>query len=141
MFLFFVVIIVFVIIFIVVAAEGVGVEDADKAVFESSLSEVDDESEFEVRSAEGRAECVAIGSGHIVVVGFDVEEEAVFDEEVSADSTDDFFVELDFDFVVNGVCDFFDGEFFDKRFLVDLERVSWPKFFVNFDRATDEAAR
>lgn len=135
----FVVVFVLAVIALVVLAECVWVEDADEPVLESALSEVDDESEFEVRGAECCAECVAVSSGDIVVFRDDIEEESFFDEEVGADGADDFFVELDIDFVVGGVRDFFDFEFFNECFFVDLDRVTRSEFFVHFDRASDQA--
>jgi len=75
-----------------------------------------------------------------VVVGDDVEEESFFDEEIGPDGPDDFFVKLDIDFVFCCVGNFFDFEFFDECFAVDVEGVSRAEFFVDFDRAADEAA-
>ena len=103
------------------------------------MSEVDDESEFEVRGAEGGAERVAVASGDIVVFCDDIEEESFFDEEVGADGADDFFVELDIDFMVGGVRDFFDFELFDQCLLVDFDRVTRAEFFMDFDGASDQA--
>lgn len=58
--LFFVVAIFVVVVLVVVLAERVWIEDADEAVFEAALTEVDDQSEFEFCGAERSAERVAV---------------------------------------------------------------------------------
>jgi hypothetical protein len=117
----------------------VDVEDADEAIFEAALGEVDDEAQIEVGGLEAGAEGESLGGADLAVAGDDFDEELVFDEEIAGDGADLAILVLDGKGVVALVDDVLTIKFGAYGGKVHGLVVAGAQGLVNFDGDTDEA--